>query len=342
MDNLFSSHYLGSSLNYGIFLEFLSQPSPYLIHNLNHLLLLNNFLRIMFAFLPISVMTKMEQDNRSMDRDSYDLDLDGTFLKDLPPSIRRHTYHGEQQFFDILESEFSRFESSPSDTSEFILFHANKETIETLFNPPNEETPIAKLCTAFNTEEHLFLIAMPSNPHTAASNAVNTLLLHSLMPMELSLSLRGYAGADVKGSSGGKQPDYGWGPRRRPRGRPDSPSVTLEVAYSESESKLNSDVRFWLNPGEGNANLCLTLRIHRSCPEVRIEKWERKNSKAHRSQVTYITKKGGHSNVTDHPFTIPFESLFCRPSSIPREKDIEFSRGQLEEIAEMIWEAQGW
>ncbi|KAJ6124887.1 hypothetical protein N7471_012204 [Penicillium samsonianum] len=59
-------------------------------------------------------MTKMEQqDNRSVDRaSSYNLDFDATFLKNLPPSIRRHTYHGEQQFFDILQSEFARFEAS--------------------------------------------------------------------------------------------------------------------------------------------------------------------------------------------------------------------------------------
>lgn len=118
--------------------------------------------------------------------------------------FRRHTYHGEQQFFDILQSEFARFEASSTDTSEFILFHASKETIETLFNPPNEDTPISKLCTSFDTKERLFLITMPSKPHSAAIDVVQAILLHSLMPMGLSLCLQGYPSASIRGSGRGK------------------------------------------------------------------------------------------------------------------------------------------
>ncbi|CAI7664459.1 unnamed protein product [Penicillium viridicatum] len=55
---------------------------------------------------------------------SYDLSLDGSFLKNLPLSIKRHIYHGKQQFFDIFQSEFTRLEAS-TDTSEFLLFRAN-------------------------------------------------------------------------------------------------------------------------------------------------------------------------------------------------------------------------
>ena len=120
----------------------------------------------------------------------------------------------------------------------------------------------------------------------------------------------------------------------------DSLAFTLEVAYSESDSKLNSDVRFWLNPGDGNANICLTLRINRSRPEIRIEKWERQNNKAHRSQVIWVTKQRGQLNVTGHPLLIPFESLFRYQSTCPREKDLEISQQQLEKIARKIWNKQ--
>lgn len=133
------------------------------------------------------------------------------------------------------------------------------------------------------------------------------MLIRSLIPMDLSLSLRGYPGATIRGGRG-KQADNGWGPKRKACGAHDRPSITLKVAYSESDSKLNSDVRFWLNPNEGNAKLCLTLQIHKSRPEICIEKRERQNDRIHRSQVTYITKKGDHSNVTHHPITIPFHS----------------------------------
>ncbi|KAJ5602783.1 hypothetical protein N7537_005739 [Penicillium hordei] len=278
---------------------------------------------------------------------SCDLDLDGSFLEGLTPLIKRYTYHGKSQFFDILGAESAHFESS-IDISEFLLFYASKETIENIFDPWNEdEDPsISKLCTSFDTTEQLLLITIPSFPHSAAADVVNTTILQTLIPMGLITALRGYPGATVEGADRGKQPNYGWGPKRRVPGQPRGPSITLQVAYSASDLKLTSDVRFWLNPDYGNANICLTLRIDRSRPEIRIEKWERQNNKAHRSQVIWVTKQGRQLKVTDHPLLIPFESLFRYQSTCPREKELEISQQQLEEIATTIWDVQwdqeGW
>lgn len=197
---------------------------------------------------------------------NYGLDLGGSFLTDLPPSIKRYTYHGEPQFFDILESESARFKDSPH-ASEFLLFHATKETIETLIDSQDEHySPITKYLTSFDTNERLFLVRMPSTPHGVAGPAMNTAILEALQPMGLRhTAIRGYLGAEVRGESRGKETDFGWGPRRiTDRGTRSSPSVVLEVAYSENDVKLNSDVRFWLDPNNGNATVCLTLRIGRS------------------------------------------------------------------------------
>ncbi|CDM29395.1 unnamed protein product [Penicillium roqueforti FM164] len=139
-----------------------------------------------------------------------------------------------------------------------------------------------------------------------------------------------------------KAPDYDWGPKRAPPGQRISPSVALEVAFSESDAKLNSDVRFWLNPDDGNAKGCLTLTIERSRPEIRIENWEKKENRCHRSQVTWVTRKGTRTHVTHHPLIIPFESLFLRQSSRPEEKDLAIPEQRLQIIAETIWEVQGW
>lgn len=87
-----------------------------------------------------------------------DLDRGGSFLNDLPPSIKRYTYQGEPQFFDILKSESAYFEATP-EASEFLLFHASKETIETLFDPQNEDTsPITKYLKSYDKNEELFLV----------------------------------------------------------------------------------------------------------------------------------------------------------------------------------------
>lgn len=285
---------------------------------------------------PAQRMTQMpiQQEHR-------DLDLGGSFLQDLPRLIKRYTYHGDSQFFDVFESEFDRFEAL-TNASEFLLFHASKDTIEAIFDPQNEDTSIARYCTSFDTKEELILVTMSSTPHSAAADVMNTMILHTLQPMGLFFSLQGYAGAKIRGTCRGKAADYGWGPKRRTGGEPDSPSVTLEVAYSQSDFKLNSDVRFWLDPDNGKANICLTFRINRSQPEIRIEKWERQNNRIHRSQVVWIAKKGDRTNVCHHPLVISFESLFRRQSSRPGEKDLEISQRQLEEVAETVWLAQGW
>jgi hypothetical protein len=70
----------------------------------------------------------------------------------------------------------------------------------------------------------------------------------------------------------------------------------------------------------------VTLRIIRSPPVIRIEKWNIQDNCIHRSQVIWITKQGNQTNVTDHPLTTPFEILAQRPSSYPREKDLEISQ----------------
>lgn len=277
---------------------------------------------------------------RLMQNGNYELGLGGSFLQDLPSSIKRYTYRGESDFFDILETESVRFEASPH-ASEFLLFHANKETIDTLIE--NEDaSPITKYLTSFDTNEQLFLVRIPSTPHSGASVVMHNMIMEAIQPMGLFTFLRGYTRAEIRGRSRGKQADYAWKPRRTARGVPRTPSVTLEVAYSRNDVKLNSDVRFWLNPDDGKANICFTLQIGRSQPEIRIEKWENQNDRIHRSQVIWITKRGNQINVSHHPLVIPFEGLFCRPSSCPREKDLEFSQQQLKELAEMIWEDQCW
>ena len=270
---------------------------------------------------------------------SYDLDLDGAFLKDLPRSIKRYTFQGKEQFYNILETETAHFKTS-TNTSEFLLFHANKKTIETLFDPLNEDTDLAKFCSSFDTSEQLFLVAMRSAPHNKAAAEMNCLIRKALTSMGLEYAIQEYPGITVQGKTRGKIPNYGWGPKRRGCG----PSVPLEIAFSEPDSKLNSDVRFWLNPDDGKADICLTLRIDKSRPEIRIEKWERQNDRPHRSQVISMIRSQDKAKVTvtGHPLIIPFDALFRRQPVDSREKNLESSERELEALAESIWEEQDW
>lgn len=64
------------------------------------------------------------------------------------------------------------------------------------------------------------------------------------------------------GSRGKKQANGEWVPCKHPHGRSDDrPSVVLEISFSETQSKLMSDVRFWLHESDGDVKIVLTLNI---------------------------------------------------------------------------------
>ncbi|CAG8929619.1 unnamed protein product [Penicillium salamii] len=270
------------------------------------------------------------------------LDLGNSFLEDLPSSIKRYVYEGESSFLRIFSEEL--YHREPSERSDFLLFHVSGEMIEVLFDPNKETTILTRNSSSFDLNEELLLIKMPSDEHAFAIGAVDHAVMATLLPMGLYEQLLTYPGATIQGNTGGKQPDYGWGPRITPPNDPRRPSVVLEVAWSESDAKLNSDVRFWLNPTDGNARTCLTLRVDRHTPTIRIEKWKLRNDtgRLHRYQIVRVTRVSGETRVSAHPLIIPFEDFFLRPPSTPAEKDMELSEQALRTIAETIWDGQGF
>ncbi|OQD60292.1 hypothetical protein PENPOL_c025G08100 [Penicillium polonicum] len=272
------------------------------------------------------------------------LDVGGSFLKELPNSIERYPYEGESSFLRISDLKLNSRESS-HEKNDFILFHTSRQMIETLLNPDNESsesTTLAKNRSSFDLDEELILIKMPTREHSSAIGAVDDAITGAIQPMGLFKSLIKYAKTTIQRQTRGKQPDQGWGARRPPHGCERTPSVVLEVAWSESDSKLNSDVRFWLAPADGNVKTCLTLRVDKRQPAIRIENWRRQKGRPHRVQMIQVTKVSNHLTVTNDPLIIPFEELFLRGPSIPAERDIEISQQDLEVIAETIWDIQGF
>ncbi|KAJ5964286.1 uncharacterized protein N7479_004162 [Penicillium vulpinum] len=269
-------------------------------------------------------------------------EVGGSFLKELPSSIERYSYEGECSFLQIFNLKLNARESPGNEKNNFILFHTSREMIETLLNPDDESTTLAKNCSSFDLDEELILIKIPSLEHSAATTAVDHAIMAAILPMGLFDSLNGYPNATIQGQTRGKQPDHGWGSIRPPSGYKRKPSVVLEVAWSEPDSKLNSDVRFWLEPADGNVKTCLTLRVDKRQPAIRIENWRPQNGRAHRFQMIQVTKVSNHITVTEDPLIIPFEDFFLRAPSIPTERDIEISHQALHVIAEKIWDVQGY
>lgn len=144
-----------------------------------------------------------------------------------------------------------------------------------------------------------------------------------------------------EGEDKGKQPDNAWGPRRPPPGHDRYwPTVVTEIAYSETPSKLNSDVRFWLEGTGRNAQAVVTLIIDQKALRITVEKWQPQNSRAHRAQRITISKMNEQTTVEGGSLVIGFQELFLRPSDAPKETDFELGDQRLTLLATIIWEQQ--
>jgi hypothetical protein len=281
--------------------------------------------------------------NTDLDSHAYD---NGGFLADIASPIKRYPFEGRQQFLDTWKAEWHRQQNAPtgtSDASEWILFtNVDKRTFtQDFLDPPEPWTETS--WSSFDASQDLLLVKMPNAPpHEVAAATFNNLFLDAIEPTGLKYALRNLKSAAFHGSSGSKEAGFSWAPKRTPPGHSrDWPTVILEVAYSETKSKLMSDIRFWLHQSKGDVKVVVTLQINRQTPKITVETWELQSDRPHRMQQLIVSKaKNQEVMVRNDPLVIQFASLFLRPASIPKETDINVDAEKLQLLATDIWGEQ--
>ncbi|KAJ5456953.1 hypothetical protein N7530_012227 [Penicillium desertorum] len=266
-----------------------------------------------------------------------------SFLRDLPLSTRRHRYQGKEHFLRTRDLESDRFQSSEHDTSEYILFDIDADTLERDFLDPDIEDDSFTF-DSFNTEENLLLIKIRTQEHAEAIQEFGYTIMRQLDGMRLREVIQKFS-TKVEADSQGKVPDNGWGPKRLNSGRGRRPTIVLEVAGSESQPKLEADATFWLDPERGKANIALTLKLNRKRAQITLDKyeWDKANGRINRVQRIEITRGGEKKRevtVSSAPLIIPLEQLLERPISSPVENDIIIDAEELKTIARSIWNVQ--
>ncbi|PLB40005.1 uncharacterized protein BDW47DRAFT_123950 [Aspergillus candidus] len=265
-------------------------------------------------------------------------------------SIQHYPYRGRKQFLIDFETERHHHRTDTSgDYSEwFLLTGVNSHIFENEFLEPVDQTTPWTSWSSYDAHMQLLLVRMTKSPaHEIASMTFNAVFLEAVEPTGLKRSLTQFGSTTHFASLGAKEPDQAWRPRRLPPSRSqDWPSAVIEIAYSETEAKLGSDVRFWMRASGGDVKVVLTLRIDRHQPRIRIEKWvsgSKTNTRHHLDQSIIISKSKNNQIIpTNAPLTIGFEELFLRPASIPRERDIEVDAEKLQYLATEIWDKQGF
>ncbi|KAJ5668407.1 uncharacterized protein N7477_006977 [Penicillium maclennaniae] len=268
-----------------------------------------------------------------------------SFLGDLGPPIRRYPYKGTRNLRETVEMELSR-QQEENEASEWVLFTGvNKQTFSRDFLN-SDDRYLERCWNSYDSSQHLLLVIMTfSRAHEVATHVFERILLFSIDPMGLVNCLRSFGSATCKAENGSaKQPDCQFLPKRLPRARTNQwPSVVVETAFSESPSKLISDGRFWLRESNGDVQVVITIKIGRSSPEIVLESWGLVNDRPKRQQVVTISKgKNNNVYIRGQPLTIRFDQLFLRPSSISKEGNINFGQTPLMELAENVWEEQGF
>ncbi|CRG92332.1 hypothetical protein PISL3812_09389 [Talaromyces islandicus] len=260
------------------------------------------------------------------------------FLADLDPCIPRYPYTGRSDFL----REFDEM-SEISGSYWFLLTDIDESTFTRDFENTTDDSHIAfSLWVSFDPLSRLLLFKLPPSPADEVASRTFSLLLHdSLQPSGLGYAITHLGSSPYGGGNRGrKRADCEWTPKRPPRGHDRNAStMVLEVARTEGQSKLNSDVRFWLDKAKLDVNIVLTLVIGQQEPRITIEKWERVQDRIHLTQRVVIHNYQ-EPVVTGGPLTIDFTKLFLRAPTTPNEKDIVLDVRQLELLAEEIWESE--
>ncbi|KAJ6185104.1 hypothetical protein N7519_006405 [Penicillium mononematosum] len=270
------------------------------------------------------------------------------FLEDLPLSIPRYAYNGIDQFREIIGFERERFERSNHSqgtgvTNEYVLFKIAERQIQTDFLNEGEATTNLALRVSYDLAAGLVLLKMMGPVHWEMQNKFKNMITLDLNAMGLRYAVHECGGVDIRGNGSGKESDAGWGPAANQPGHTGKPTVTLEVAVSESQAKLEQDVGWWLSPTKGGANVTVTVKVDRRAPRLTIDIWQWTGTDIERTQQVIISKEDSQVFVTGDPLIIPFHLFFLRqPTAGSGERDIVLDQQELVPFAESVWRVQGF
>lgn len=267
------------------------------------------------------------------------------FLGNLcAPAFQRYPYRGRVQFEDNFERAY---EATSDDSEWFIVSSVNAETFSTEFLEA-EEPPFSLWCAYDPTLELALVRMVNSIGHETAAGTFGNILQEALIPTGMHRCLKSNESTPYHANVadfGRKQPDKAWKPARLPPDRSHKwPTAVLEVAYSESSSKLQSDLRWWMRAPEGEVKTILTMRVSRNEPSIIVERWESNDNGRSNCQQQVIISRRGNQNIitTGAPLVLYFERLFLRAPTVPRGRDIEIDTEKLEYLAESVWSEQGF
>ncbi|KAJ5676953.1 uncharacterized protein N7477_002586 [Penicillium maclennaniae] len=261
--------------------------------------------------------------------------------------IPQYPYNGRDNFLAILDHEFT----PPFAKNEFLLctnISDGQFQRDFLHSDENDENDkrILRSVKEYSSSSQSLLVKMHSAPHEQAISALVQLITEKAVRQGISDELN-FPRSESRRLHPGqntiiKEADDSIVPMAfRDRG---SPTITIEVARSESDVQLQRDAENWLVGSHGQVLSVITILVRQESHDLVLRRWTMQSGapavaqevlvNVHRSRL----RNQDRFNVSGGPFTIPFFHLFLRqPNPNSNEADFQFTAVDLDRLARRTW-----
>jgi hypothetical protein len=254
----------------------------------------------------------------------------------LSANTPQYEYQSRAHFLSTQQQELGHFHADENSRSEYIIFTGIDQ--DTFLND------IANLTSSIETYSaalQVILIKMESHAHAVAHERFSFQMANKLRDMDLDWQLIPFGAAPVEGEDRRKRADQSYRPKHFPRDRPrEWPTFVIETAYSESQQKLQGDIRWWLRTTQGSCCV-VTISINQRMKEIAFEKWAG-YPRPKRMYRTVLTQSESGENIratNTQPLVIRFEEVFLTQPAAG-ENDFTFDMEELMRMVAEIWDAQ--
>jgi hypothetical protein len=183
------------------------------------------------------------------------------------------------------------------------------------------------------------LLKMESSAHAVAAGAFNT-IFSAWVRRVVDPLLSPTSARTVRGQSRTKKADISWSPDEVPNGRSHKwPTFVGEVAWSERRTKLQEDIKFWLDDPDSAVNAAITISVLRG--RIMVESWERAYDKppSPNQKIEVVRNPRPGSPRVNGQLEIQFSDVFLRDKR-DGESNFLLTATDMDELASHIWKYQ--
>ncbi|CAG7935973.1 unnamed protein product [Penicillium nalgiovense] len=258
-----------------------------------------------------------------------------SFHNVLPPTTRRYKYEGYDQCLRVLDQEAERVERV-EDTHEAYNPYSIMEIDEPSFLEcfVKEESPLSKSWEVYDHVSQSALLKEYSFAHAVIVGAFHR-IFSAWADTSRDYIVSGY-GATVRGKTLTKRPEYTWMPLGMLDIRSEWPTFVSEVVWLETSTKLQEDMKFWLDDPEGSVNAAISITV--SEEKILVESWARRhNSPPSPNQSIEIVRNpsAGCPRVSGH-LEIEFSDVVLRDKK-DGESNFVMTPADMNELARHMW-----